>query len=127
MRATLEGRWHDASVSAGSWTATSEARAPGRWHPTARGRWSQFRSDRGHSELVSLALEVQPWGLATMACSGGTRTTTDRVAEVSDRVEWIEGQLDVAIGRGFAAATFTEERGAIERLRGMYGSVGWRW
>ena len=127
---TLAGdqRWNrGAGENATVSDASAELRAPSRFAPALRGRWSEYRSDRSRTGLVVASFGAQPLPSAYVEASGGRRRTRLAGSAADPPVTWWGASSDLTLGRRwFADVSWEASKSSLERTTQVYAGLSRR-
>jgi hypothetical protein len=128
LRIDGDYRRHDGSSDrSDTWNGGLELYQLGLVHGLVRARMSRYESASSTSDLLSLALGLDPWVGLHLEGSGGSRDTRDLIAAVEERVRWAGADLDVALGqRWYLVASYERDHSDLETLEQLQAGLSWR-
>ncbi|MDP1889899.1 MAG: hypothetical protein Q8K55_03325 [Gemmatimonadaceae bacterium] len=111
----------------GSTTIMGSVSGYTRYHLGLRARGTAFSGSLATGQLLSAALEVDPWEFLRLEANGGSRTSTSRGAATSARMTWYGVDADIGIGRSLyiLLSSYRERESGAGSMQ-TYASISWR-
>lgn len=115
------------SGASGSTTVMGSLSGYSRFHLGLRARGTAYSGSLATGQLLSAAIEVDPWGFLRLEANGGRRTSTSRTAAATTRTTWYGVDADIGIGRSlYILLSSYREREAGAGSVQTYASISWR-
>ncbi|MHB8838533.1 MAG: hypothetical protein ACYC7F_06225, partial [Gemmatimonadaceae bacterium] len=93
----------------------------------ARVRGTSFTGAQSAGQLISAAVDVDPWGVVRLEANGGQRGTTSAAGGATARLTWWGVDADIGIGRSLYILLSTYRESEAGRVSTQnYASLSWR-